>query len=72
MSDNKAEDTEAQALFHMVKSRYGDRLDADQLDEVRKSVDAIVEAAKALRSVKLGNGDEPMSVFTPYLGDGPS
>ena len=29
MSDNKAEDTEAQALFQMVKSRYGDRLDTD-------------------------------------------
>ena len=72
MSDDKAEDTEAQALFQMVKSRYGDRLDAGQLDEVRQGVDAIVEAAKALRSVKLGNGDEPMSVFTPYLGDGPS
>ena len=72
MSDDKAEDTEAQALFQMVKSRYGDRLDAGQPDEVREGVDVIVEAAKALRSVKLGNGDEPLSVFTPYLGDGPS
>ncbi len=72
MSDNKAEDTEAQALFQMVKSRYGDRLDADQLDEVREGVDAIIKAAQALRSVKLSGGDEPMSVFTPYLGEGPS
>ncbi len=72
MSDSKAEDTEAQALFQMVKSRYGHRLDADQLDGVREGVDAFVAAARALRSVKLGNGDEPMSVFTPYLGDGPS
>jgi hypothetical protein len=72
MSDSKAEDTEAQALFRMVRSRYGDRLDADQLDEVREGVDAIVEAAQALRSVKLSNGDEPLSVFTPYLGEGAS
>ena len=56
----------------MVKSRYGDRLDTDQLDEVREGVDAIVEAAQALRSVKLEGGDEPMSVFTPYLGEGTS
>lgn len=72
MSDSKAEDTEAQALFQMVKSRYGDRLDADQLDGVREGVDAIVEAAQALRSVKLEGGDEPMSVFTPYRGEGTS
>ena len=72
MSDSKAEGTEAQALFQMVRSRYGDRLDADQLDEVREGVDAIVEAARALRSVKLRNGDEPISVFTPYLEEGTS
>ncbi len=72
MSDSIPEDTEAQALFQMVRSRYGDRLDADQLDEVKKGVDAIVEAAQALRSVKLGNGDEPMNVFTPYVGEGTS
>jgi hypothetical protein len=72
MSDSKAQDAEAEALFQMVKSRYGDRLDADQLDEVRESVDDLIETARALRSVKLGNGDEPMSVFTPYLGDGTS
>ena len=72
MSDSKADPTEAEALFQMVKSRYGDRLDADQLDEVREGVDAIIKAAQALRSVKLSGGDEPMSVFTPYLGEGPS
>ena len=72
MRDGKAEDTEAQALFQMVRSRYGDRLDADQLAEVRKGVDAIVKAAQALRSVKLSGEDEPMSIFTPYLGEGPS
>ncbi len=72
MSDHKAEDTEAQALFQMVRGRYGDRLDADQLDEVREGVDAIVEAAQALRSVKLSNGDEPMSVFAPYVEEGRS
>ncbi len=69
MSNSEIEDTEAQALFQMVRSRYGDRLDADQLEEVREGVDTLVEAARALRSVKLGDGDEPMPVFKPYLGE---
>ena len=70
MSDNKTETSEAKALFQMVRDAYGDRLDADELDEVRKGVDAIAEAAQALRAVKLQNGDEPLFIFTPYVGEG--
>jgi hypothetical protein len=57
---------EAELLFEMVRNRYGDRLSAMELEEVRKGVDGIVEAAESLRSVKLGNGTEPFSIFKPY------
>ncbi len=57
---------EAEFLFQMVRDRYGDRLSAGELEEVRKGVKGIAEAAEALRSVKLGNGTEPFSIFKPY------
>ncbi len=57
---------EAEFLFQMVRDRYGDRLNAEELEEVRKGVKGIMEAAEALRSVKLGNGTEPFSIFKPY------
>ena len=57
---------EAEFLFQMVRDRYGDRLNAEELEEVRNGVKNIAEAAEALRSVKLGNGTEPFSIFKPY------
>jgi len=33
---------------------------------VRKGVERISETVEALRAVKLGNGDEPFSVFIPF------
>ncbi len=60
---------ESEVLFGMVRGRYGDRLNDDELEEVRKGVDALVEAAESLRAVKLENGDEPFSVFTPHRGE---
>ena len=70
MSESKPESVEAEALFRMVSDRYGDGLDAEQLEEVKKGVETIAEAAQALRAVKLGNGDEPLSIFTPYRAEG--
>lgn len=57
-------------MFDMVKSRYGDRLSPEEVDEVRKGVRALAEAAEALRAVKLDPSEEPLSVFTPYRGEG--
>ena len=57
---------EAEQLFEMVRDRYGDRLSTEELEEVWKGVEGIAEAAEALRSVKLGNGTEPFSIFKPY------
>jgi hypothetical protein len=59
-------DPEADALFEIVRLRYGDRLTPAQLDELRKIVAAQVEVARALRAVTLTNADEPMQPFAPY------
>ena len=45
MTEPTKPDPEADALFEIVRQRYGDRLTPEQLDEVRKIVQAQVEAA---------------------------
>ena len=66
MSEPAKLDPETDALFEIVRQRYGDRLTREQLDEVRKIVGAQVGAARALRAVRLTNADEPMQPFSPY------
>ena len=52
-----------------MRQRYGDRLTPEQQDEMRKIVRAQVEAARALRAVRLTNADEPMQPFAPYRAE---
>ncbi len=65
MSDDSGQ-REAELMFDVVRERYGERLDDDQLEEVKKGVEGIFEAAESLRKIKLENGDEPFSMFVPY------
>jgi hypothetical protein len=58
--------TEAERLSALVRERYGDRLTPEQLDGVKKGIEGIVQAARALRAVRLENSDEPMPPFVPY------
>jgi hypothetical protein len=60
---------ETDALFALVRARYGDRMTAEQLDELRKGVEVTAEAMRALRAVKLRNSDEPFPPFAPYRKD---
>lgn len=69
MSEPAKPDPEADALFEIVRQRYGDRLTPEQLDEVRKIVQAQVETARALRATRLTNADEPMQPFAPYRAE---
>ena len=66
MSEGEQKSKEAEHLFEMVKDRYGQHLKPDELEEVRKGVERMAEAAEAVRKVKLGNWDEPFFVFKPY------
>lgn len=57
---------EAEILFDLVRTRYGERLTEDQLAEVKEGVDRIAETVTSLRRVRLENWDEPFSVFIPF------
>ena len=63
------ENKESEHLFEIIRERYGERLSEEELVEVKKGVDRIVEAAEKLREIRLKNGDEPFFVFRPYRGD---
>ena len=69
MSEPEKPDREADSLFEIVRQRYGDRLNPDQAEEVRKMIGAQVAAARALRAVRLTNADEPMQSFAPYRAE---
>jgi hypothetical protein len=61
---------EAETLFSLVKEKYGDKITPEELEEVKKAVERIVETSMELRKVELGNWDEPFSVFKPHRRDG--
>ena len=63
------ESSESEHLFNIIKERYGERLSDEELAEVKKGVDRLMEAAEKLREIRLENGDEPFFVFRPYRGD---
>jgi len=69
MSEPVTPDPEADALFEIVRQRYGARLTPEQTEEIRKIVRAQLEAARALRLVRLTNADEPMQPFAPYRAE---
>jgi hypothetical protein len=58
--------SEADLLFDLVKERHGKGLTAEQLAVVRDRAGLAVEAAEAMRAVRLNNADEPLSIFVPY------
>lgn len=60
---------EIDALFALIRRRYGARLTPAELEAVRKGVQGVVEGARALRAVRLGNADEPFQPFTPFRSD---
>lgn len=61
-----ARDAEVEVRFALVRQRYGDRLTPEQLDGVRRAVEAIVDMVAALRTVRLTNADEPEQRFVPF------
>lgn len=63
-------ESETETLFSLVKERHGDKIAPEELEDVRKAVEKIVESSTELRKVELGNWDEPFSVFKPYRREG--
>jgi hypothetical protein len=56
--------SDAQALYEMIRIRYGQYLDEEQLKRVRASVERNVQMATRLRKFPV-NQDDPCFVFTP-------
>ena len=69
MSDADAVRAEVDTMLALVRERYGSRLDAEQLAGVRTAVEAIVQASRALRAVRLTNADEPAQPFAAYRAE---
>jgi hypothetical protein len=69
MTDREATTAEVDALFALVTARYGARLNAQQLDSLRKAIEAVVDQARAVRAVRLSNTVEPTPPFRAYRGD---
>ena len=61
---------EVELRVAMLRHWYGDQLNAEQWDEVRRQVRSeVVEVSRALAEVPLDHTDEPPPLFTPYRGD---
>lgn len=69
MTEAEAVRAEVETMFALVRERYGSRLDAEQLAGVRIAIEAIVQASRALRAVRLTNADEPAQPFAAYRAD---
>ena len=69
MSDADAVRAEVETLLALVRERYGSRLDADEWAGVRTAIEGIVQAARALRAVRLTNAAEPAQPFAAYRAD---
>ena len=69
MSEAEAVRAEVEAMLALVRQRYGDRLAPDELEAVRTAVEGLVQAARALRAVRLTNADEPGQPFAAYRAE---
>ena len=69
MSEPTPDPREAAFLFELIRTRYGNRLTAEQLEGVRRGVVAVVAQSALLRAVRLANDDEPVQRFTPFRAD---
>ena len=61
--------SEIDALFALVRRRYGDRLTAEQLAAVRVGIEGIVKTSRALRAARLCSSDEPFQPFAPFRAE---
>jgi hypothetical protein len=61
-----ASEAQTDAVLGVVKARYGDKLDAAELAAVRVEIAKAAEATERLRTVPLGNADEPATVFAAH------
>jgi hypothetical protein len=69
MTEPGSAEREVELRLSLLRLRYGDRLSAEQVDDLRRTVEGIVAQVRALRAVPLVNADEPLPRFVPLRGD---
>jgi hypothetical protein len=57
---------EAEILFALIRARYAARLDAAQLEDLRKTVEGMVRDVAALRAATIPEDAEPGQPFSPF------
>jgi len=60
---------EVETMLALVRERYGSRLAPEEVEGVRTAIEGIVQAAHALRAVRLTNADEPGQPFAAYRAE---
>ncbi len=70
MSDEQSLQRECEATFEILRRRYGDRLTPEMLEGLRGAVQTVVKTVTAVRSVRLENGDAPLTSFAPIRREG--
>ena len=53
----------AEAYAEVARVRFGERLSPEEFEQVKKDLEANVQAAERLRAAKLKNEDEPDFIF---------
>jgi hypothetical protein len=62
-----ADAADARSLLEIVERRFGSRLDAAQMESVRRDLEDNMRAARTLRALQLTNADEPDVVFRAVI-----
>ena len=70
MAEGPEADRDAALRLAMLRHRYGDRLSAEQWDEVSRELrSGVVEVSRTLAEVPLDHTHEPLPLFSPYRND---
>jgi hypothetical protein len=59
----RAVDASARLLAQVIEQRYGAQLEAGDLDVITKGIGDALDGAARLRALRLGNADEPVTLF---------
>ena len=66
MANPTPDRSERDILYDLALELGGGPLTGEQIEDVRRMVDAAVSSAEQLRTVQLSNADELPTTFVPY------
>lgn len=70
MNDDNARKAEIEERSAILKRRFGNQLNTEQMDELAKGAETTVDLSLALKKFRLDYSDEPPSLFQPYRKEG--